>query len=172
MNPDPKIAAYLAEVRTHLGSAHAGDEEEVIREVTARVQETTAKPGVTSDAALEQLGPAKVVARRYRDSLLIAKAISSNSPILLLRASLRNGVLGLLAFVAGLAGYWFGGCILVFGTLALLWSAAHYRPGARAAIGTSMYQTFMTAVAGVLILVITTLILRGSLRVSKRRQLL
>ena len=171
MNADPQVESYLADVRAHLGSATASDEEEVIREVAARIQALAAEPGATAERALEQLGPARKVAGQYRDALLIAKASHSSSPLLLLHASLRNGVVGALAFVAGLAGYWIGGCILVFGTLALLWSAAHYTRDAKAAIGESMFQTLATAVAGAIVLVVTTLLLRALLRASKRMQL-
>jgi uncharacterized membrane protein len=171
MNAESKIETYLAEVRACLRSVHAGDEEVVIREVTAHVQQITAKPGATTDSAMEELGPAKEVAGRYRDALLITKAARSNSPLLLLHASLRNGVLGVLAFVAGLAGYWVGGCILVFCMLALLWSAAHYTPNARAAIGASFFQTLITAVLGAGVVVVTTVLLRALLHVSKKRQL-
>lgn len=171
MNADPLIDSYLADVRAHLGSATASDEEEVVREVAARIQALAAKPDTTMEKALEQLGPSRKVAGRYRDALLIAKASRSKSPLLLLHASLRNGVVGILAFVVGLAGYWIGGCILVFGTLALLWSALHYTRDAEAAIGESMFQTLATAVAGAVVLVVTTLLLRAVLRASKRMRL-
>jgi uncharacterized membrane protein len=170
MNADSKIESYLAEVRVHLGSVTASDEEEVIREIAARIQDLAAKPGATAESALEQLGPAKKAAHRYRDALLIAKASHGNSPILLLNASLRNGVFGVLAFIVGLAGYWIGGGILVFGALALLWSTVHYTPNAQAAIGSSLFQAFSTLVVGAIVLVVTTLLLRASLRVSKRNQ--
>jgi uncharacterized membrane protein len=170
MDTDSKIDAYLAEVRGHLGSANAGDEEEVIREIAAHIQELSAKPGATAESTLAHLGPAQKTAHRYRDALLIEKASRSNSPVLLLHASLRTGVLGVLAFVVGLAGYWIGGSILVFGSLVLLWSAAHYTRNANTAIGSSMFQNFATAVAGAIVLVITTLLLRAFLRSSKRMQ--
>jgi hypothetical protein len=168
MNADPKIGAYLSKVRASLGSATASDEEEVVREVDARIQELAAEPGATAESALERIGPADKVAHRYRDSLLIAKASQSYSPVLLLRGSLKNGVAGVLAFIVGLAGYWIGGCILVFGTLALMWSAAHYTPNAPAAIGSNMLQTIATVVAGAVLLAITSFLLRALLRASKR----
>lgn len=168
MNADPKIEAYLGRIRDSLGSATAADEEEVVREVAARIQELSAQPGATAESALERLGPAEKVANCYRDALLIVKASQSNSPVLLLRGSLKNGPVGVLAFVFGFAGYWIGGCILVFGTLALLWSASHYASNAPSAIGSNIFQTIATVVAGAVLLVITSFLLRALLRVSKR----
>ena len=96
----------------------------MVREIAARIHELSAEPGASAELALERLGPAEKIAHCYRDALLIEKATHSNSPVLLLRGSLKNGPVGVLAFLFGLAGYWIGGCILVFGTLALVWSAS------------------------------------------------
>jgi len=168
MNVDPKIEAYLGRVRANLGSATASDEEEVVCKIAARIQELAAEPDATAESALARLGPAEKVAHRYRDALLIVKASQSYSPVLLLRGSLKNGVLGILAFIFGLAGYWIGGCIMVFGSLALLWSAVHYTLNAPTAIGSNMFQTIATVIAGAGLLVITSFLLRALLRASKR----
>lgn len=170
MNADPRIEAYLGRVRANLGSATASDEEEVVREVAARIQELAMEPGASAESALARLGPAEKVAHRYRDALLIMKASQSYSPVLLLHGSLKNGIVGVLAFIFGLAGYWIGGCILVFGSLAFLWSAVHYRPNAPTAIGSNMLQTIATVIAGAGLLVITSFLLRALLRASKRKR--
>jgi hypothetical protein len=168
MNRDPETEQYLAQVRAHLGSASAGEEEEVISEVAARIENLAARTGAAAKAVLVQMGPAEVLARRIRDAQLITRASRSNSPILLLHASLRNGFVGMLAFLVGLAGYWLGGSVFVFGALALLWSAVHYKPNAPAAIGSSMLVTFSTVAAGAAALVLTTFLLRTLLRGSRR----
>ena len=77
MNLDPKIEAYLGKVRAHLGSSTASDEEEVVREIAARIHELAAEPGASADLALERLGPAEKIAQLYRDALLIEKATHS-----------------------------------------------------------------------------------------------
>jgi uncharacterized membrane protein len=161
MSPDPEIEQYLAKVRAHLTSATASEEEEVLRDVSERIEEIVAKTDDQTESALEQLGPAEEVAHKYRDAHLITKASRSNSPILLLRASLRNGIPGVLAFLVGLAGYWFGGFILVFGVVALL---------AHTAIGSNILQTLSTVVEGIAVLALTTFLLRTLLRGSKRRE--
>ena len=160
MSPDPKIERYLGDVRAQLGSSNASEEEQVVRLIAERIEALSAAPGSAVDSAIEQLGPAKKVARAYRDANLISRAASSNSPLLLLHASLRNGLGGLLAFLLGLAGYWLGGCVAVFGTLALIWSAVHYKPNANAAIGSSMFDDAATAVVGLVLIVLTTVMLR------------
>jgi hypothetical protein len=166
MNRDPQIEQYLASVRAHLGSATASEEEDVICEVSARIEEF-AGTGASAESVLEKLGPAKQIAHQYRDAGLIAKASRSYSPILLLRASLMNGIPGVLAFLIGLAGYCFAGYVLVFGGLVLLWNAVHYTPNAPVAIGSSILQSLLTVAAGVAALVLTTFILRTLLRRSK-----
>ena len=171
MITDPQIEAYLRTVRAHLGSATASGEEEVICEINSRIQELTAEPDATPEVVLRQLGPAKKLAHQYRDALLITKAGKSVSPLLLLHASLRNGFRGVLAFLLGLAGYWLGGIFTVFGTLTLIWSAIHFTPGDRPAIGSSMFQSVATAVTGAVLLVATTIVLRALLRLSKRSRL-
>ena len=170
MNRDPETDQYLANVRVHLRSATVGEEEAVIREVAARIKDVAGKTGAATATVLESLGPADKVARQYRDAHLITKASRSNSPVLLLHASLRNGIPGVLAFLVGLAGYWVGGIIVIYGTLALLWSAVHYEMNAPVTIGSSMLQTFTTVVAGAIVLVLTTFLLRMLLRGSKRRE--
>src|SRR5690348_7653706 len=102
MSLDPKIEMYLGEVRALLARANAGEEEKVVRQITERILTLSAKPGSTADSAIAELGPAAIVARRFRDANLIARAAKSNSPLLLLHASLGNGIKGVLAFVLGL----------------------------------------------------------------------
>ena len=167
MNRDPEIEQYLARVRAHLSSATASEEEEVIRAVSDRIEDFVGS-GASAESALKKLGPAEQIANQYRDEGLIAKAIQSISPILLLRASLKNGIPGVLAFLVGIAGYCFGGYVLVFGGLVLLWNAVHYTPNAPVAIGSSMLQSLLTVVAAAAALVLTTFLLRTLLRGSKR----
>lgn len=171
MSADAMIETYLAGLRVHLRPATASEEEEVVRIVGAHIRDSAAEPGLTVESVIERLGPVDKVARRYKDAILMVKASKSNSPILLLRASLRNGVLGVAAYLIGLAGYWLGGSVAVFGMLAFLWSAVQYTPSTRAAIASSMFQNLTTAILGAAVLVITTLVLRLSLRFSKRTKL-
>lgn len=163
MSPDPKIEKYLADARAQLGSANAGEEEQVVRLIAARIETLSAASGSTVDSVIEQLGSPAKVAQAYRKANLISRAAGSNSPLLLLHASLRNGLGGLLAFLLGLAGYWLGGCIAIFGTLALIWSIVHYKPNANAAIGSSMFDDAATAVVGLAVIVLTTVMLRALL---------
>ncbi len=161
-NLDPKIETYLADVRARLGGANANEEEQVVGQIAARIQALS--EGSTIDSAIELLGPPATVARRYRNTNFISSAAMSKSPLLLLQASLRNGVGGVLAFVVGLVGYWFGGAVAVFGALALAWSAFHYRSNANAAIGASMIDNLATLAIGTAVLVLTTALLRLLLR--------
>jgi hypothetical protein len=168
MITDPQVEAYVRAVRAHLGSATASEEEEVVREINSRIQELAAEPGATPQAVLEQLGPAKKLARQYRDSLLIAKACKSVYPPLLLHASLRNGIAGVFAYLVGVAGYGIGGMFAVIGLLALAWSVSQYAPEARAAMGFSVLECIAALVTGAVLIVLTTLLLRAVLRSSKK----
>ena len=167
----PQIEAYIRAVRSHLGSATASQEEEVVLEINARIQELAAEPDATPEAVLEQLGPARKLARQYRDSLLIRKAVESVYPPLLLHASLRNGMTGIFAYFAGVAGYGFGGLFMIYGMLALIWSAIQYAPEARTALGVGVFQSVASVVIGAVLIVLTTLLLRALLRSSKRIRL-
>ena len=168
MSLDPKVEAYLDHIRAHLGGANANEEEVVVRLITARIHALLNTPGSTIDSAIELLGPAAIVAQQYRDAELITRAAWSNSPLLLLHASLRNGIAGALAFLVGLLGYWFGGGIVVFGTLALVWSAFHYHPNAKAAIGSSMFIDVLIIAAGLAVLALATVLMRLLLRSSSK----
>lgn len=168
MITDPQVEGYVRAVRVHLGSATASEEEEVVREISSRIQGLAAEPGATPEAVLEQLGPAKKLARQYRDSLLIAKAGGSVYPPLLLHASVRNGIAGVFTYLAGLAGYGLGGMFMIYGMLALLWSAIQYAPEARAAMGVGILKSLAAVLSGAVIIVLTTLLLRALLRTSKR----
>jgi uncharacterized membrane protein len=167
MSATPQLETYLGNVRGYLRSCTASEEEEVVREISLRVEALASKPDMTIESAIRQVGQPSTVAPQYRNAILIAKAGKSWSPTVLLQASLKNGVLGVLAFIVGLAGYWIGGFALVFGVLSLLWSAVHYAPHAQIAIGSSVLQMIEPALSGVVILVVTTLLLRVSLRMSK-----
>jgi ABC-type multidrug transport system permease subunit len=168
MSASPQLETYLGNIRAHLRSCTASEEEEVVREISLRVEALAAKPDMTIESAISQVGRPSIVAPQYRNAILIAKAGKSWSPTVLLQASLKNGVPGVLAFVVCLAGYWIGGFALVFGVLSLLWSAVHYSPHAQIAIGSSVAQMIEPAVSGAVILAVTTLLLRVSLRMSKR----
>jgi hypothetical protein len=171
MSGNPKIDAYLGDVRAQLRSAIASEEEKVVLAITSRILVLAAEPGMNVDSAIEQLGPAKKVAIQYRDAHLIAKASQSLSPALLLQASLKNGVPGVLAFIVGLALYWAGGFALVFGTLSLIWSAVRYTPHTQLAIGTNVLELIEPIAVGGVIIVVTTLALRAMFRRSKRSKL-
>lgn len=164
MSLDPKIETYLGDIRARLGGATASEEEEVVHQISERILTLSAVPGSTVDSAIEGMGPAAIVARRFRDANLIARAAKSHSPVLLLQASLRNGFKGVLAFAVGLAGYWLGGCIAVFGVLVFGWSVLLYTPDAKAAIGSSILEAALVTAAGLAVVVLTTLMLRILLR--------
>ncbi len=165
---DTKIEDYLGKVRANLGAATASEEEEVIREIAARIQKTAAQTGAGTEAILEKLGPAAKVAHGYRDAILIAKASGSLSPTLLLRASIKNGLPGVLAFLVGLAGYWFGGAVVISGALALLWSIFQYSRNLHASIGSNVLYAVLSIAVGVAVISLMTFLLRAMLRMSKR----
>lgn len=168
MTADSKINDYLEAVRAYLGQATASEEEAIIRAVAARIRSSAEEPGETVESVLERLGHPKKLAVQYRDARLVAKAIQGYSPTLLLHAALRTGIPGLSAFLFGLAGYWFGGGLLVFGTLMILWSAIHYTLHTPGAIGPGMLEIIALIGGGILILVFTTLVLRVLLGAFQR----
>lgn len=114
------IDSYLTQLRTHLDSLTIAQREEIVREIAAHIRDSAEEPGASVDSVLARLGPADELAEQYRDGLLIRKASRSNSPFVLLRASLRlatKGVFGIAVISMAVFGYAIGGGLVLTGVL-------------------------------------------------------
>jgi hypothetical protein len=186
MTAEMQIGSYLTALRTHLDSLTIVEREEIVREIGAHIRDSAEEPGASVESVLASLGPAKDLAAQYRDGLLTRKASRSNSPIVLLRATLRlatKGVFGILVFFLGLFGYMMGSGLFLTGLLKpifpantgmwfkdgslLFWGASRTPPGPPAYEVLGMWCIPLAVFAGSLILVLTTAAIRSFLRVSQ-----
>ena len=169
MSADMRIESYLKTVSAQLGAATIPEREKISEEIAAHVHDSVEKKGESMETVLTRLGPPERLGERYRESLTIYQASRSYSPIVLLMSSFRRGILGILAALLGLAGYWLGGILLVFGVLTLFWAAIHAQPHGPVPIGTSFKNIFELIGVGLLSLLLSTLLLRAILRFLGRR---
>lgn len=164
MSADAQLEQYVNAVAGQLAFATTKEREEIAGEVEARVREKAAKPGESVESVLERMESPEKVAERYRDILTASR---SYSPLVLLMASFRRGTPGVLAALIGLAGYWLGGILLVFGTLSLIWAAMHAGAHKPVPIGSSLSDILKIFASGCFFLVFTTLLLRATLRLFR-----
>ena len=184
-----ELDVYISSLRSHLGPMSLDEREEILREISAHIRDSVEESGSSLQMVLERLGPADELASQYRDGLLIRRASLSISPVLLLRAALRlatKGVSGVIVFFAAVFGYALGGG-LVLSAFAKCIFPAHtgvwIRGGELVSSGTQLYvpqsganevlgwwYVPITLVVGSLLTLLTTLVIRKSLRLSQTVQ--
>lgn len=169
MRMDVQVESYLQTVSAQLGAASFTERDKINAEIAAHIHDSTEQKGETVDAVLARLGPPQKLGERYREILATCQASRSYSPVVLLMTSFRKGILGITAALIGLAGYWLGGILLVFGILALIWAALRGGPHNPVPIGTSFTNIFEILGSGCLLLVFSTILLQATLRLLRRR---
>jgi uncharacterized membrane protein len=186
MTTDKQMESYLTTLRLHLAPLTLGEREEILMEIAAHVRDSAEQSGVTVEAVLTRLGPAEALAREYRDGLLISRASRSFSPILLLRATLRlatKSLTGILVFFLSVLGYSFGAAFVLVAlikTVAPTHAGAWVQDGRLIEFGAFVHGLPASAhevlgiwivpiglTVGSLTLLLTTFLIRNSLRVSR-----
>ena len=112
MTTDPRINDYLAQLRAALTGMTFSEREDIVEEIHMHIRERVADPAIHVDDVLGGLGSARELAGQYRTGVLVNRARTSISPLVILRAALRwatMGVEGFLVFVIALLGYALGG---------------------------------------------------------------
>jgi uncharacterized membrane protein len=189
MTAEVQIESYLTTLRLHLGPVTLAEREEIVREIEAHVRDSAEESGATAETILARLGPAEELAAQYRDGLLISKASRSFSPLVLLRATLRlatKGLSGILVFFCGIFGYSFGGSLVLTALIKPILPANTgwwYNDGHLVSAGVlfpppappahevlGMWYIPLALTAGSLLLLLTTFLIRTSLRVAQRLQ--
>jgi uncharacterized membrane protein len=190
MITDKQMENYLATLRLQLAPLTLGEREEIVMEIVAHVRDSAEQSGASVESVLTRLGPAEELAAQYRDGLLIRRASRSFSPIVLLRATLRlatRSVAWIFVFFLGVFGYAFGAGFVIIAfakmivpshagawvqdgrlsrTSELLYTAC--RRHAHEVLGLWIIPIGLTA--GSLTLLLTTFLIRNSLRVSRLAQ--
>lgn len=188
MTTEMKIDNYLTALRLHLGPLTIAEREEIVREIAAHIRDSV-ESGASVESVLARLGPAEELAAQYRDGLLIRQGSRSYSPLVLLRATLRlatKGVSGILVFFLAIFGYAIGGGLVLCGLLkpifpenAGLWVSVEHTvnsgvlfpaptPPAHEILG--MWYMPIALTLGSLTLLLTTFLIRRSLRISQQLQ--
>jgi uncharacterized membrane protein len=189
MTPEMQIDSYLTALRLHLGPLTIAEREEIVREITAHIRDSAEEPGASFESVLARLGPADKLAAQYRDGLLIRQASRSFSPFVLLRGALRlatKGLAGVFVFSCAVFGYSFGvGFILVAFTKMVFpaQAGAWVQDGRLIEAGAFIHGVPTQAhevlgiwiiplglALGSLTLLLTSYLIRASLRVSQRVQ--
>lgn len=186
MTTEMQMESYLATLRLHLTPLTLGEREEILKEIKAHVRDSAEQSGASVEDVLARLGPAEALAREYRDGLLISRASRSFSPIVLLRATLRlatKSIAGIIVFLLSVLGYSFGAgfVIVAFAKMIVPGHAGAWVEDGRL-IGFGAFEYGMPAsahevlgvwiiplalTAGSLTLLLTTFLIRHSLRVSR-----
>jgi uncharacterized membrane protein len=170
------IAAYLAALRSQLAPITLSEREEILREIAAHIRDAF-EAGTPIDTVLDRLGTPSELAAEYRDGQLIRAASRSLSPLTLLRATLRlatKGITGILVFFCALFGYFTGG-LLVIAAMVKPFAPSHvgfFRPTTAGTQHDLLGWWIMplSLFGGALLLILTTVAIRGFLRLSQRVQ--
>jgi uncharacterized membrane protein len=184
-----QIDDYLTALRERLSPMTSEDREEIVREIQSHIRDSAGQRGASAVDTLARLGPADKLAAQYVDGLIIQRASRSISPLVLLRGAMRlatKGISGILVCFCGFLGYVLGsgfvlsafakclfpthtgtwvdqGQVVASGTLLYV-----PQPPAHEILGTWYIPIALTL--GSLTLIATTILMRSSLRVSRRWQ--
>jgi hypothetical protein len=189
MIAEQQIDSYLAALRIQLGPMTLHDREEIVREISAHIRDSVEESGAGVETILARLGSPVELAAQYRDGLLIRQASRSISPIKLMHGALRlatKGVFGILVFFVGIFGYTIGGGLTLSGLLKPIFPAqtgvwiqdGHlvgwgtelpaFHPPAYEVLG--MWYIPIMLTLGSLTLLLTSYLIRTSLRISQKWQ--
>src|SRR6516225_742710 len=120
MTPDVQVNDYLARLRASLAGMTVSEREDIVEEIRMHIRERSSDQQSSLDGVLSGLGPAELLAEQYRTGVLVQKARTSRSPLLILRAALRwatTGIEGFMVFVIAVVGYATGGAFLLLALL-------------------------------------------------------
>jgi hypothetical protein len=110
-----RIDAYLARLRSALGSIPPEEADDILREIHGHIVERAeAARGTGADSIeriLDEMGRPEDIGSLYRTEALVARAQATFSPFLIVRATVRwatTTALGFIALVLGIIGYGLG----------------------------------------------------------------
>jgi uncharacterized membrane protein len=120
MTPEAQINDYLARLRASLFGMTVSEREDIVEEIRMHIRERSSNSAANLDSVLAGLGSPELLAEQYRTGMLVQRARTSRSPLLILRAALRwatTGVEGFIVFVIAIVGYATGGAFLLLALL-------------------------------------------------------
>ena len=120
MTPEAQINDYLARLRASLFGMTVSEREDIVEEIRMHIRERSSNSAANLDSVLAGLGSRELLAEQYRTGMLVQRARTSRSPLLILHAALRwatTGVEGFIVFVIAIVGYATGGAFLLLALL-------------------------------------------------------
>lgn len=121
-----RIEQYLDTVQAFLRGVKERDVQEFVKELRSHIHEKASTAGKMTDDGLEKvlmaLGNPTDLASEYKANALLTKAEASRSPVRILEALFgwaSFSVTGLFVLVGAIAGYFFGGVLLLCAGLKL-----------------------------------------------------
>jgi uncharacterized membrane protein len=120
MTTDAQINEYLSQLRAALTGLTVSDREDIVEEIRMHIRERLEDPRARVEDVLAGLGSANELAQQYRTGMLVQRARTSISPIVILRAALRwatMGIGGFIVFLVAVVGYATGGAFLIMAML-------------------------------------------------------
>ena len=185
MTPQQQVVDYLSSFKSHLRNISTAEKEEILQEIEAHIRDASEQSQGNVALVLHRLGEPRALANQYSDSVLLQSAGSSLSPLLLVRAALRlatKGISGAFVCLCALFGYAFGAGFLLVGIIKPL-APAHTGvwlqdgvvvssgalvvvppPPAHEVLGWWLIP--IALVLGTLVILVTTLMIRFSLKLS------
>ncbi len=126
MATETHVNNYLARLRASLTGITVSEREDIVEEIRMHIRERSDDLAADANAVLAALGSPEDLGQQYRTGLLVQRARTSRSPLLILRAALRwatTGVEGFLVFVIALVGYALGGGFILLALIKPLFPA-------------------------------------------------
>jgi uncharacterized membrane protein len=185
MTSQQQVGDYLSRFESHLRTPSRAAKEDILCEIAAHIRDSTEQHDGNVASVLMRLGEPETLAKQYSDSVLIQSASRSVSPLLLLKAALRlatKGFFGVVVLACGVVGYLIGAGFVLVGLIKPL-APAHTGlwllngvpvssgalvvippPPAHEVLGWWCIPLALTL--GTLILFVTTVTIRASLRLS------
>jgi uncharacterized membrane protein len=120
MTSEAQISDYLARLRASLVGMTVSEREDIVEEIRMHIRERSGESTSSLSTVLTSLGSPELLAEQYRTGMLVQKARSSRSPLLILRAALRwatMGIEGFIVFMIAIVGYAMGGGFLLLALL-------------------------------------------------------
>ena len=120
MTAETRVNEYLSQLRNALTGITVSEREDIVEEIRMHIRERLADSQTNVDDVLSGLGSAHELAAQYRTGMLVQRARTSRSPLVILRAALRwatMGVEGFLVFMIAIIGYALGGGFLILALL-------------------------------------------------------
>lgn len=123
MEMEQEIQGYVGRLRRALGTLQPAEVDDIVLEIRGHIAECvegSTDPAASTRRVLAALGDPEELAARYQTETVLARGRASESPLAVLQAAQRwamEGLLGLVMFLVGIAGYGAALCLMAAAVL-------------------------------------------------------